>query len=225
MGDLFDRWLEHHQSDDLETPADALTAPRPAIAPQPPHGDAPEVVVPAPRAAERPALAPHTIFFRPRKHARRLYTLLLVAGLIACLVLAALAWRQRTSTTYELAGLALGLTAILYAVRAGSATATLTVTGGSLEVRRGGSRTVFDLTSAHTGIEVVGRPGGRRWRVVLRRPSLPAYVIDGSMVEPAEFMRVLRYYRTDLRSADTRPATPAAESADSGRAVTGPSDR
>jgi len=191
MEDLFARRLEHHDSRPGDLPETVSAAPatsreHPTALP----------LVPAPRAAET---VPHTIFFRPRKRARRLYTLLLAAALVATVVLGLAAWRERTTGSYEFAGLALGLTAILYAVRAGSATATLTVTGGSLEIHRGGSRAAFDLTDQGTRIEVVGRPGGPRWKVILRRRSLPAYVIDGSMVEPAEFMRVLRYYRTELR--------------------------
>lgn len=182
MGDLFDRWLEHHDQRPESRPGE--------------QGAEPALGVPAPRTADQ---ALHTIFFRPRKHARRLYTVLFLLALAATVVLGATAWRLRTTTGYELTAVAAGLTAILYAVRAGSATATMTVTGGSLEIRRGGSRTTLDLASPHLRLEVVGRPGGRHWKVLFLRPSLPAYVVDASMVDPGEFMRVLRYYRQDLR--------------------------
>lgn len=75
---------------------------------------------------------------------------------------------------------------------------TMTVTGGLLEIRRRGSSAFFDLTSPETSVEVHGRTGSRRWKVVLSDGRTPAYVIDGSMVDAVEFMRVLRYYRPDL---------------------------
>lgn len=147
---------------------------------------------------ERHDALPRTIFFRPRKQARRLLTTLLVLAAASAVVLLVDAWRERTVFGYELAAIAVALTAITYAVRAGSALATLTVTGGLLEIRRGGSRTSFDLASPDTRLEVVGRPGSRRWKVLFQRRSLAPYVVDASMVDPAEFMRVLRYYRRDV---------------------------
>ena len=87
------------------------------------------------------------------------------------------------------------LTLFVWAVRAGSAVATLTVRGGQLEILRGGSRHRFDLASHYTPIDIVGEPGRRGWKVLFHRRSMAPYVVDASMVDPVEFTRVVRHYR------------------------------
>ena len=59
---------------------------------------------------------------------------------------------------------------------------------------------VFDLASPYTLLEVHGRPGQRHWKVLFPRRDLPPYKIDRSVVDPHDFMRVLRFFRPELRS-------------------------
>jgi hypothetical protein len=92
------------------------------------------------------------------------------------------------------------LTAIIWAVHSGTSVTRLSVRGGQLQVLRQGVRTTIDLTSSYTPVEVYGRPGKHGWKVVFRRRDNSAFVIDHSMVDPAEFMRVLRYYRPGVDS-------------------------
>jgi hypothetical protein len=71
------------------------------------------------------------------------------------------------------------------------------VHAGQLEVVQGGGRFVFELASGYTPIEVVGAPGDRNWKVLFVRRNMDPFVIDSSMVDPQEFMEVLRRYRPE----------------------------
>ena len=61
-----------------------------------------------------------------------------------------------------------------------------------------GKHYTWDLRSPYLPIEVVGEPGRRSWEVRLGRPLGKPYVVDSSVVDPREFMRVLRHYRREL---------------------------
>ena len=82
--------------------------------------------------------------------------------------------------------------------RASATPTRLTLHGSELEIVRNGSRALFDLAAPHTPIEMHGQPGDRRWRVLVLRRSMSPYVIDATMVDPAQFTRVLRYYRPEV---------------------------
>ncbi len=148
-----------------------------------------------PAVGTREAAVPTIVEFAPRTRVRRLVGLLLLAALAATALAAYDAWQDRTSTSIGVAATLGVLTAIIWAARAGSAVARLTVSGGQLEIMRGGSRHRFDLASSYAPIEVVGEPGSRGWKVLIERRGMAPYVIDSSMVDPAEFMRVLHHYR------------------------------
>jgi hypothetical protein len=45
---------------------------------------------------------------------------------------------------------------------------------------------------------VIGRPGDRDWRVLFHRRGMGPYVVDASMVDPAEFMRLLHAHRSEV---------------------------
>ena len=98
----------------------------------------------------------------------------------------------------------IGLTATLavlllvtWAVRAGTPLTRMVVRGGQLEVRSGGLHQRFDLSSRYTPIEVQGVPGRRGWRVLFGRGSMPPFIVDSSIVDPHDFMEVLRAYRPE----------------------------
>jgi hypothetical protein len=56
----------------------------------------------------------------------------------------------------------------------------------------------FDLTSSFTPIDVQGKPGRHGWRVIFHHADMTPFVVDSSMVDAHEFMRVLYYYRPSL---------------------------
>jgi hypothetical protein len=99
-------------------------------------------------------------------------------------------------------GLVLFLVAALLATwwfRSRHRTATVVATGSRLEiVRRGGGRHVFDLSRRDAPIDVIGRPGDHTWRVLFHRRGMAPYVVDASMVDPAEFMRLLHAHRSEV---------------------------
>ncbi|MBC9735353.1 hypothetical protein [Nocardioides marmotae] len=135
--------------------------------------------------------------FKPRTGPRRAVGILLLVALVATAGAAYLASEDPTTFTLGLAGTLGALTLVLWAVRAGSAVTRMSVTAGQLEVLRGGGRFVFDLRSRYTPIEVVGEPGSRGWKVLFVRRSMAPFVIDSSMVDPEEFMQVLRQHRPE----------------------------
>jgi hypothetical protein len=108
-----------------------------------------------------------------------------------------LASREPTTLTLGVAGTLLVLTLTLWAIRAASPTTHLSVHAGQLEVVQGGGRFVFELASGYTPIDVVGAPGDRNWKVLFVRRNMDPFVIDSSMVDPQEFMEVLRRYRPE----------------------------
>ena len=138
---------------------------------------------------------PATLEFRAGQVRRRVLALLTLASLVATGGAVWLASQIRTGGAVGVAaGLAL-LTVGLWVVRARSTAALVTVADGRVEIYRGGTRTVFDLASRRTPVEVVGTPGQRDWQVVFPRRSLAPYVLDASMVDPDAFTRVVSYYR------------------------------
>ena len=210
--DLFDRWLAHHEGRPYEPPAPELAAKTPggpievaveAAIVEPTEPEPTESAEPLPEPAAAPAVPspaetlPHTIFFKPRTATRRLLGFVLLASAAATVAAAAWAWQDRGGLSSAIAGTAAVLTLVVWATRASISIARLTLHGSELEIVRGGSRSVFDLAQSFTPIEVEGRPGERRWRVLFLRRGMSAYVIDASMVDPHEFMRVLRYFRPE----------------------------
>ncbi|MGZ4466569.1 MAG: hypothetical protein ACXVW0_14505, partial [Nocardioides sp.] len=86
---------------------------------------------------------------------------------------------------------------VVWAVRASTAPAHVTVRGGQVEIVRAGSRHRFDLASHYTPVDVIGAPGDRSWKVLFHRRSMTPFVVDASMVDPVEFTRLLRRYRPE----------------------------
>lgn len=184
---------------------------KPAPEPEPKPKVAPEVTAPKPQppvappkaASRKPAPrstsegASTNVEFAPRNGTRRLVGLLLLVALAATAFAGYAANRAPSTLNLGLAATLGVLTLVIWAVRAGSSIAHLSVKRGQLEILRGGGRNVFDLSSRYTPIEVVGHPGERGWKVLFLRRSMSPFVIDSSMVDPVEFMTVLRTYRPE----------------------------
>lgn len=155
--------------------------------------------------AEREAAAPPApdrlppdLVFTPRTLARRVCSLLLLAGLVATGFAAWRAYDSRVDTDIGLAAILALFTGIIWAVRAGTVPTRVSLHGGHLEVRTQSGRTVVEVTSAHTRLENVGTPGRRGWRLLVHRRGLAPFAITSAMVDPRELLDALRYYRPDL---------------------------
>jgi hypothetical protein len=47
-------------------------------------------------------------------------------------------------------------------------------------------------------VEVVGRPGDRRWKVLFLRKGMAAYEVNARLVDPVPFVEALRPWRPTL---------------------------
>jgi len=168
-----------------------------AEVPAAPEAPAP-TSVPAKTAEPEAAEPPVRLTFRPRTRARTAVGIgaLLAAG--SAVVVTVVAFQDRDEASIGIAVTLWVLAAIIWAVHSGTSVTRLSVRGGQLQVLRQGVRTTIDLASSYTPVEVHGRPGKHGWMVVFRRHDMSPFVIDHSMVDPAEFMRVLRYYRPEI---------------------------
>jgi hypothetical protein len=136
--------------------------------------------------------------FAPLKSARRFLSLVLLTGLVASGYLGYLAYQSRDEIQIGIAATVTFATLVIWAIRAGATVTLLTVRRGQLEISRQGGRMVFDLASTYTPIQVIGRPGSKKWKVLFQRRGMTPVVVDSSMVDPQDFMRVLRFFRPDL---------------------------
>ena len=69
---------------------------------------------------------------------------------------------------------------------------------GIVQVRRGDQALAFDLTNETTRLEVSGDTDDTHWRVRFYRRALDPFDVDATMVDPEEFMALLRRYRPGL---------------------------
>lgn len=204
--DLFDRWMSHRTEEPVLPPAPApppAAAPAPRATPVPAPPPATPIAPPAAPPADPAPIARRVgrsmnVDFTPRSGARRAVALVLVLAVAGLLVATMVAVQDPTTLTLGVAGVLLVLVLALWAIRAASPVAHLSVHAGRLEVVRGGQRDVFELASnGFTPIEVRGRPGQRSWKVLFVRRGMEPFVVDASMVDPHQFMDVLRRYRPE----------------------------
>lgn len=167
---------------------EALGAPDPAPVAAP---ERPRRREPAPAPAGRTT----DVEFAPRVLARRVTGLLLLVMLPLSVAAAYLAYDDPRTLTVGVAGTLVVLTLALYGVRVGATPTRLAIRSGQLEVVRGSSREIFDLTSRFTRLEVVGRPGRPGWKVLLARFGRDPLVIDSSVVDPVAFTAALERHR------------------------------
>jgi hypothetical protein len=184
----------------LEPPADPPA--EPLVAPEPEasaEGSELETGADASSAPAAPAAEMPAIYrFEPMRSVRRFLSLMLLTGLVASGYLGYLAYQSRDNIDIGIAATVALATAVIWAIRAGATVTVLTVRRGQLEISRQGGRMVFDLASTYTDIQVVGRPGSKKWKVLFVRRGMSPVVIDGTMVDPVDFMRVLKFFRPDL---------------------------
>lgn len=166
----------------------------------------PAAPVPRPRAAldggpRRRALPigdPEVVDLTVDHAARRITAFLAFATSVVTLLALLVAYADPGATTVGLALVLAAGTVALWRRWAGQSDATVVVVGSRLEVVSGRAKHVFDLADLRSPVDVIGRPGDRRWRVLFYRRSMPAYVVDASMVDPAVFMRMLHARRPEV---------------------------
>ncbi|GAB4013818.1 hypothetical protein [Nocardioides ultimimeridianus] len=179
------------------------TPTRPAPAPVP--------VAPQPTYTTGPAeedLPPAVIEFKPRTRVRRALSLVLLAATLGTIAAAVLALREHTTGLYAVAASLGVLMLVVWAVRASTIPARLTIRRNQLEVVRSGRRTTIDLASPFTPVAILGTPGRRGWQVLIEQLEAPVLTLTASDVDPEPFMRVLLRIRPDLRpGAEQTPDT------------------
>ena len=177
----------------------APRAPRPApvveVATMLPAATTVDLAVPIAPTMEMPSVYE----FAPLKTSRRFLTMMLLGGLILSGYLGYTAYLSRDSIEIGIAGIVVFATLVIWGIRAGASVTRLTVRSGQLEIVRQGGRQVFDLTSHYTPIEVLGKPGSKKWKVLFLRRGMAPAVIDSTMVDGKDFMRILGFFRPDLQ--------------------------
>ena len=129
---------------------------------------------------------------------RRVAGFLLFASAVLTAVEAAVAYADPGAVTLGFAVILLLATVLAWRAWSGHPSATVLVTGSRLEVLQAGGRHVFDLADLRSPVDVIGSTGDRSWRVLFYRRGMAPYVVDASMVDPAQFMRVLHARRPEV---------------------------
>ena len=136
--------------------------------------------------------------FAAKRTSRRLLTISLLIGLVASAYFGLAAYEVKETPSIGLAAIVVLATAMVWAIRAGASVTTLEVHQGQLQVIQQGSRYIFDMASEYTPVEVRGQPGKRGWKVLFPRRGMEPFSIDATMVDPDDFMRVLRFFRSEF---------------------------
>ena len=92
-------------------------------------------------------------------------------------------------------------TLVIWAIRAGATVTRLTSAAAS---SRSCARAVAWCSTWRAPtrpIEVVGKPGSKKWKVHFLRRGMAPVVVDATMVDGRDFMRILSFYRPDLAAS------------------------
>ena len=133
--------------------------------------------------------------FAPKRMLRRLLTISMLIGLVGTAYFVRAASQVKDTQSIGLAAIVVLATAMVWAIRAGASVTTLEVHQGQLQVVQQGGRLIFDLRAVH---EVRGARRARATaggRSLFPRRGMPPFTVDASMVDPDDFMRVLRFFR------------------------------
>lgn len=223
--DLLNRWLTHHEREpglavieDLARAAlldltDSSRQPDPAATPPSPEGDGASdargstgaattaaLVASGPRAPDRDhaATSEPTVDLSVGPTIRRVAGFLLFVAALLTAIEAAVAYADPGAVTLGFAGLLLLATGFAWRTWSRHAIATVLVSGSRLEITRDDGRHVFDLADLRSPVDVIGLPGDRAWRVLFYRRGMTPYALNATMVDPAEFMRVLHARRCEV---------------------------
>lgn len=185
--------------------ADTSRQPDPAEStPSPGDGEADESGGAGVASAAAPAPRPHAttaplvIDLGVEPVTRHVTAFLLVATIVVAVLATAVAYGDPRPITIALVLLLVLLLLVTWRFRSRHHTATVIANGSRLEIVRGGVRHVFDLSRRDNPVDVIGLPRDRHWRVLFHRRGMAPYVVDASMVDPEEFMRVLHAQRSEV---------------------------
>ncbi len=154
-----------------------------------------------PRTDPTPARpVPRRVEFTPRQATHRLLTALVLAALVTTGVAGWIAWRTGSQVDIVVAGIFGALALVLTSIRATIVPVRLVIDAGQLTVARGRVIEVHDLTSRYSRILLQGDPQTKQWQILLERPDAAPTVVDHDVVDGAEFVRVVEYWRPTLRS-------------------------
>ncbi|MBU2695713.1 hypothetical protein [Pimelobacter simplex] len=117
-----------------------------------------------------------------------------VAGMVALLALL----NGKIATPFGVVMIALTIGLAWGAARTRVVPVEVSVVRGIVYVEQGETTYRFDLRKPGTQVEIDGRPGESGWAVRFPRRNLDPFVVDGSMVDAADFTRQLREYRPEL---------------------------
>ena len=125
---------------------------------------------------------------------------LLIDPLAAAGVTVYQAYLDRLTTVPGIAASAVTLLLVVLVSRARGATVRVWLDHGVLHIDEGDSHRRFDLSTPTTKVEMVGRPGTRRWKVLFLRKGMGPYEVDAGMVHPVPFVEAISPYRPRLTS-------------------------
>lgn len=126
-------------------------------------------------------------------------TVLLGAGaLVAAGATVYQAYLDRLTSPAGIVAGAVTMLLVLLVGRSEGPTGRVWLESGVLHVDAGGSHRRFDLSTPDTKVEMVGRPGARRWKVLLLRAGMAPYEIDSRLVDPAALVAALKPWRPNL---------------------------
>jgi hypothetical protein len=196
------------------TPPTPVAPPTPAapsapVAPGGGLGDAPAAqAVPAPKPQAKPAPAaesriqpegvPELVELRSPSSSAVVTVLLGIGALVAAGVTVYEAYLDRLTTPPGIAAAAVTLLLVVVVGRAKGSAGRVWLERGVLHVEEGDTHRRFDLGSPTTRVEMVGRPGGRRWKVLFLRKGMAPYEIDARLVDPDEFVTAIKPWRPGL---------------------------
>ncbi|HYF73367.1 MAG TPA: hypothetical protein VD864_11140 [Nocardioides sp.] len=129
---------------------------------------------------------------------RQLAAFVAFAASVLTLIQLAVAYADPGPVTVGVAVVLLATSLACWRLWARRTEVTVVLTGSRLEIVRDHGRHVFDLADTRAPVDVIGLPGDRSWRVLFYRRGLTPYVLDATMVDPAEFLRVLHAHRPEV---------------------------
>ncbi len=176
--------------------AEPAPVPTPEPAPAPAAAPAPEAPEPEPKI--QPEGVPEVVRFHSPGSSAVLTLLLGLGALVAAGVTVYEAYLDQLTTTPGLVAGAVTLVLVLLVGRAKGSVGHVWLERGVLHVDEGDSRRQFDLTTPDTKVEMVGKPGERRWRVLIFRKGSAPYEVNARLVDPEPFVEALRPWRPRL---------------------------
>ncbi|HET6937345.1 MAG TPA: hypothetical protein VFI19_02020 [Nocardioides sp.] len=190
-----------------ETRAALLEQTKATLAAQQAQASAPAPsAVPAPAATAasppepriRPDGVPDVVEFRSPSSSAVITVLLGIGALVAAAAAVYEAYLDRLTTPSGLVASAVTLVLVIVVGRARSSAGRVWLERGVLHVEEGDSHRRFDLTTPDTKVEMVGRPGSRRWKVLFLRKGMAPYEVNAGLVDPEPFVEAIRPYRPQL---------------------------